>query len=146
MTGGRLDAGVIRRHVAALRESIGRLRGIRGVDETALRTRIELRWAVERGLQVCVQNALDIATHIAAGSGMDTPDYASAIDRLGELGVLQPAFAARLRPMAGFRNVLVHAYLETDPAIVIRVLREGLDEIEKFAGCVEKWLADVGNR
>ena len=145
MTGGRLDAGVIRRHVAALRESIARLRGIRDVDEDALRTRVELRWSVERGLQVCVQNALDIATHIAAGSGLDTPDYASAIDRLAELGVLRPSLSARLRPMAGFRNVLVHAYLDTDPAIVARVLREGLGEIEEFASCVERWIDQAGS-
>lgn len=140
MTGGRVDAGVVRRHLAALRASMHRLREFGAVDEAALRTRVELRWAIERGLQLCVQNALDIATHIAAGSGLDTPDYASSIDRMGELGVLDPAFAARLRAMAGFRNVLVHAYLETDPAIIASVLRGGLDDIEAYAHRVESWL------
>src|SRR5262249_40550194 len=38
-------------------------------------------------------------------AGRDAPDYASAIDLLPELGVLPSEFAARLRGIAGFRNV-----------------------------------------
>ena len=43
-------------------------------------------WAIERGLQICVQNRLDVATHVAGAAGHDVPDHASAIDRLEELG------------------------------------------------------------
>ncbi len=65
---------------------------------------------MERGLQLCAQNALDVAAHLAASTGHDVPDYASAVDRLGEMGILPPDFAARFRAVAGFRNVVVHAY------------------------------------
>jgi uncharacterized protein YutE (UPF0331/DUF86 family) len=99
-----------------------------------------LRWTVERGLQLCVQNALDIATHLAAASGLDSPDYATAIDRLAELSVLPAEFASRLRPIAGFRNVLVHGYLQVDLAIVEAVLRDKLKDLEEFASRVEAHL------
>lgn len=84
---------------------------------------------------------LDIATHLAAASGLDAPDYATAIDRLAELSVLSAEFASRLRPIAGFRNVLVHGYLQVDLDILEQVLRDRLAELEEFAGRVESHLA-----
>jgi predicted nucleotidyltransferase len=37
-------------------------------------------WAVERALELCAQNAVDIATHRAATAGRDAADYSSSID------------------------------------------------------------------
>jgi len=140
MTGGSADAEVVRRHLAALREALSHLRRHAGRTAAELRADADLRWAVERGLQLCAQNTLDIATHLAAAAGLDAPDYASAIDRLAELSVLPAELASRLRAIAGFRNVLVHGYLQTDLAIVERVLREKLAELEDFAARVEDYL------
>jgi uncharacterized protein YutE (UPF0331/DUF86 family) len=39
------------------------------------------------------------------------------------------AFAARLRPLAGSRNVLVQGCLQVDLAIVERVLKERLSDL-----------------
>jgi len=95
---------------------------------------------VERGLQLCAQNALDIATHLAAAAGRDAPDYASAIDVLGELGVLPDDFAHRFRGIAGFRNVLVHGYLGVDLPRMHRLLNSGLDDFADFARFVEAYI------
>jgi len=141
MTRGQPDPEVIRRHLAALREALSNLRRHAGRTAQELRTNADLRWTIERGLQLCIQNALDIATHLAAAAGLDAPDYATAIDRLAELSVLPAAFAARLRPIAGFRNVLVHGYLQVDLAILERVLNQRLQDFEEFAGCVEAHIA-----
>jgi len=140
MTRGQVDPEVVRRHLAALREALTNLRRHEGRGAADLRANADLRWAVERGLQLCVQNTLDIATHLAAASGLDSPDYATAIDRLAELSVLSAEFAASLRPMAGFRNILVHGYLQVDLQILERVLREKLPELEEFASRVEAHL------
>ncbi len=141
MTGGKADPQVVRRHLFALQDALGRLRKHSGHSVETLRVDVDLRWIVERGLQLCAQNALDIATHIAAGSGLDAPDYASAIDRLAELSVLPPDFARRLRAIAGFRNVLVHAYLQVDPQVVDAVLKHGLDDLDTFVQHIERWLS-----
>ena len=140
MTQGLPDPEVLRRHLAALTEALGHLRSYSGRTAAELRTDAALRWTVERGLQLCAQNALDIATHIAAAAGRDSPDYATAIDRLGELAVLPADFAARLRPLAGFRNVLVHGYLQVDLAVVERVLKEELDNLAAFAVHVNQYI------
>ncbi len=140
MTGGQPDPEVIRRHLAALREAASNLRRHSGRTAREMRADADLRWTVERGLQLCVQNALDIATHLSAAAGLDAPDYATAIDRLAELSVLPAEFASRLRPIAGFRNVLVHGYLQVDMGILERILKEGLADLEEFAGLVEAHL------
>jgi uncharacterized protein YutE (UPF0331/DUF86 family) len=97
----------------------------------------------ERGLQVCAQNALDIATHLTASAGRDAPDYASAIDVLGEVGVLPAEFTLRFRDIAGSRNVVVHGYLGVDLPRMHRLLNAGLDDFADFARCVEDYLRRI---
>ena len=80
----------------------------------ALRIDSDRLWAIERGLQLCAQNALDIASHLSSAAGLDPANYGSSIDCLVEATVLPPAFGQRFRGIAGFRNVLVHGYLDID--------------------------------
>ncbi|MEW5740763.1 MAG: DUF86 domain-containing protein [Myxococcota bacterium] len=140
MTRGSGDHAVVERHLAALDSALTHLRGWTGTSLEELRTDQRLQWAVLHGLQVCAQNVLDIATHLAAAAGRDAADYSSAIDRLAELGVLTPAFASSLRPLAGFRNVLVHGYLGVDLAIVHGVLTSKLEDFARFAEAVRSHL------
>ncbi len=140
MSPGNLDAAMVRRHLAALDRASLQLGGHAGRSQAALAD-LDERWAIERGLQLCVQNCLDIATHLAAAAGRDVPDYASAIDRMAELAVLPTDFARRFRSVAGFRNVLVHGYLEVDPGVVHRILNERLADFRDFASHVQAYLA-----
>lgn len=144
MSPGRLDPGVVRRHLAALDEAVQALSRHRGRSLEELRSGIDERWAVERGLQLCAQNAIDLATHLAAAAGKDVPDYASAIAALGDLGILPRDFAERFRAVAGFRNVLVHGYLAVDAAVVHRLLNERLDDFAELARHVGLYLERVG--
>jgi uncharacterized protein YutE (UPF0331/DUF86 family) len=140
MSPGKLDAAVVRRHLLALDRALQTLRGHQGRPLEALRSDPEERWIVERGLQLCTQNVLDIATHIAASAGQDVPDYATAIGQLADLGVLTRTFAEHLRPLAGFRNVIVHGYLDVDLEIVHRILNDRLDDLTEFARLVTRYL------
>ena len=141
MSPGRPDATLVRRHLAALDAALTRVGRFAGRSQAAMRGDLDALWAVERGLQLCAQNALDIATHIAATSGAEAADYASSVDRLAEIGVLPADFAARFRGIAGFRNVLVHAYLELDLVVLHAVLNDRLGDFARFAEHVEAWLA-----
>jgi ribonuclease HepT-like protein len=75
-------------------------------------------------------------------SAADAPDYASAIDVLGEIGVLPAGFARRFRGIAGFRNVLVHGYVAVDAARLHQLLNSGLDEFAEFARHVEAYFRE----
>lgn len=140
MTPGRVDEAAIRRHLLALDEATQVLRRHRGDSVERLRQDVENQWVVAHGLQLCAQNALDISTHVAAGTGRDVPDYASALDVLGQLGVLPPDFVSRFRGVAGFRNVVVHGYLDLDLRTLHTLLNERLDDFAEFARLVTQWL------
>ena len=87
-----------------------------------------------------MRSSLDIATHLARPSGIDGSDYASAIDRLVEAEVLPAEFGARFRAVAGFRNILVHGYLDVDLEIVADAVNRHLEDFEEFARHVERWI------
>jgi uncharacterized protein YutE (UPF0331/DUF86 family) len=146
MTPGRLDSAVVRRHLLAIDDALQTLRTHAGHPvERLLRDRAEL-WAVERGLQLCAQNALDVATYLAASAGRDVPDYATSIERLAEIGVLPRSFAASFRAVAGFRNVLVHGYLDVDPHAVHELLNARLGDFSEFARFVTLYLETETSR
>jgi uncharacterized protein YutE (UPF0331/DUF86 family) len=140
MSPGELDRAVIRRHLLALDQALQTLRQHQGRPIEVLQSSREERWVVERGLQLCTQNVIDIATHLAASAGLDVPDYATAIDRLAELDILPVEFAARFRAVAGFRNIVVHGYLDVDLTIVYRLLNERLEDFPEFARRVGRFL------
>lgn len=143
MTPGEFDAAVVRRHLFAIDATLQVLRRHQGKPLAALSESPEERWVVERGLHLCAQNALDVATHLAASSGHDVADYGAAIDRLAELKIVPSPFAFRFRAVAGFRNVIVHGYLDVDLALVHRLLNERLDDFAEFARHVS---AHIGAR
>lgn len=141
MTPGRLDITTVRRHLLALDEALQVLYGHQGRSVEELISDPEERWIVERGLQLCAQNALDVAIHVTASTGRDVAEYAAAIDRLAEMGILPPDFAARFRGVAGFRNIVVHGYLNVDVVLLHRLLNEHLDDFSEFARHITSYLA-----
>lgn len=140
MSPGGVDASAVRRHLLALDEALRQLAPHAGRPLSDLQDAPDEAWAVERGLQLCAQNVLDVATHLAASAGKDAEDYASAIDALGEIGAVPKDFAARFRSVAGFRNVLVHGYLQMDLGILHGVLNGRLGDFAEFAGYIETYL------
>ena len=141
MSPGHPDARVVDRHLLALRKALATLRRHTGATSDALGADAERRWAVERGLQLCAQNALDVASHISSAAGLDPGSYGSSIDCLVEAGALPRTFGERFRGIAGFRNVLVHGYLEIDLDLLARMLSERLEDFDEFASHIEHWLA-----
>ena len=142
MTPGRADRRTVERRLIALRRAVSVLRGHAGCTPQQLRTDIDRRWAIEHGLQLSAQAALDVATHLASALGFDPMTYGSSIDCLVEAEVLPANFGDRFRRIAGFRNVLVHGYLDVDLDLVTQILSERLDDFEEFARHVERWFSE----
>ena len=72
-----------------------------------------------------------------------TPEPSSsrrAIDALVDVGVVPAEFARRFRGVAGFRNVLVHGYLDLGLERVHELLSVGLDDFTEFARRVERFV------
>ncbi|HKK82855.1 MAG TPA: DUF86 domain-containing protein [Atribacterota bacterium] len=96
---------------------------------------------VERNLEVAIQSCIDIANRIISLDGLEKPrDYYGAIIRLGEENILPYDFTQNFAPVAGFRNILIHEYLEINWDEVYRNLKQ-IDQFYKFMEYIEKWLA-----
>jgi hypothetical protein len=56
------DAATVRRHLLALDEALSHLQTHTGLGAERLKSDVNERWAVERGLQLCVRNSSPITT------------------------------------------------------------------------------------
>jgi uncharacterized protein YutE (UPF0331/DUF86 family) len=94
----------------------------------------------ERCFQLAIQCLVDIAYYLASQKGWQKPESASeAIIRLGQQRVLEPKFAEKVVGMANFRNILVHAYLQINRAMVHELLAE-LEDFREFTRQITGYL------
>jgi uncharacterized protein YutE (UPF0331/DUF86 family) len=110
-----------------------------GIIETDIR---EERF-VEHTLQIAIQAAQDVASHIVSDERMGEPrTNRELFDLLARNGWLDESEAALLGNMVGFRNILVHGYGDVDLSIVRDVLENHLDELLQFAAIVRARLPE----
>ncbi len=101
--------------------------------------------AAQHSLQLAAQVVVDIATHIvSADFHARVQDYREASESLDREGVLSAEFAHRLAPLAGFRNLLVHAYLTVDPAQLYKNLIQGCADLREFSQQIIAYLQRTG--
>jgi uncharacterized protein YutE (UPF0331/DUF86 family) len=111
------DTAVLQRESGAGQERRQDLIWLRGVKYTFV-----------TAIEACV----DVAQHICATKGWGPPaDNGDAVRLLGEHGVLTTEVAVSMRRAVGFRNVLVHDYIEVDDSIVVDRLKS-LNDLEEF--------------
>ncbi len=88
-------------------------------------------------LQLAIQNTLDVCSHIISDDRLGEPqtnqDLFAILERQGWLS---SELSRNLRNMAGFRNILVHAYEKLDLDVLIDVLRNHLSDFAGFAQAV----------
>jgi uncharacterized protein YutE (UPF0331/DUF86 family) len=88
-------------------------------------------------LQIAIQAALDAAGHVVADERLGEPrSYADLFGILAATGWIDAQVAAQLRRMAGFRNLLVHGYVEIDPARVQDVVEHHLGDLDAFVAAL----------
>ena len=88
----------------------------------------------------CIECCIDVAQHACSSEKWGPPrDNGDAMRLLGERGVIRPDTAVAMRRAIGFRNVLVHEYVEVDDHIVVARLAD-LADLEWFVRDVSGWL------
>lgn len=102
---------------------------------------IQLRF-VERSLQIAVQAMLDIAIVVCAERHLGEPSRNREVFRMlagdGWIAVEQ---IDPCKKMIGFRNVVVHQYLDVDPEIVKAIVESHLDDLLAFVRSIRARLA-----
>lgn len=120
MTPRTVDWRAISRKLRTIRELLDELDGLGVVDRSRLDAEPLTALAIERILCLVVELAFSCSSHIAAALLGRVPEtYRDSFALAAEAGLIDPELAAALRPSAGLRNVLVHAYLDIDREIVV---------------------------
>ncbi len=124
-----------------LDEILAELRKYQEITTEEMQESLSQRWVVERGLIAASTVLLDIADHILAGHfGVYAETYEESLTSLEAKGVISEEVYGRIKGLGGFRNILVHRYLDIDPREVQQHLEKGLDVFPRFAQEILDWL------
>ncbi len=97
---------------------------------------------VEHTLQIAIQAAIDVASHIVSDRRLGEPrTNRELFDLLASGGWIATDLAERLRQMAGFRNLLVHEYARLDLQLVREVVEHHLDDLLELASAIRRVLS-----
>jgi uncharacterized protein YutE (UPF0331/DUF86 family) len=89
---------------------------------------------------VAIEDCIDIAQHICAVKKLGAVrDNGHSFVLLSTGGVIPLRLSEDLRRAVGFRNVLVHEYVDVDDQVVLRSLAE-LGDLRAFSQRIAQWL------
>lgn len=84
-------------------------------------------------LQTSIETIIDICNHIIAWNNLWKPStYADAIRILMKNNIISQELASWLMEMVKFRNRIVHLYFEIDNLILYEIIKNNLDDFDKF--------------
>jgi len=134
------DPDLVAKKLALIETCVAQLRSL--AKPEAIRTDVREERFVEHTLQVAIQAALDVASHIVSDDRLGEPETNRELfDLLVAAGRIAPQLATTLRDMAGFRNVMVHGYQDVDLGVVEDVLRNHLGDLLAFVAAIRGRLA-----
>lgn len=126
-----VDETRVLRLLRGITDDLAVLRGESEASETRRADPIWLR-GVKYTFITAIEACIDVAQHICSAEGWGPPaDNGDAMRLLGGHGVLAVGTADALRQAVGFRNVLVHEYVEVSDDIVVARLAD-LSDLDAF--------------
>ncbi len=136
-----LRPAVVLERLRKLREVLRNLKTVRDVPRQEFTTSFRHYWLAERGLHLAAEAVFDIGNHTLAGHfNVHPTDYEDVLTRLADHGVISSNLRETLRGLGGFRNILVHGYMDLDLARVYDSLHQELGAFNAFAEEIEVFL------
>ena len=135
------DRDALSSRLDALENYLAELRSFQSVRREEFVNEPALHHLAERFLHLACESVLDIAHHVIADRGYrQAKSYKDAMDVLRDEGLIDRELAERLKGWMGFRNVLVHLYLDIDHGRSHDAIREDLGDLERFAVAMSRLL------
>jgi len=124
-------AEVIRKRLNKLDEYLSILRRLQEHTFDEFVENPEKYGSVERFLHLAIEAVTDMGNHVIADLELGVVNWYSDIPTiLDEKGYLGRSLKDKWIRMIGFRNTLVHDYVDIDRRIVYEVLRNNLKDLE----------------
>ncbi|MCX7969355.1 MAG: DUF86 domain-containing protein [Armatimonadetes bacterium] len=136
-----LSEEFIVRALSELERVAQELEKYQGTTADAMATNLSLRWVIEHGLLSGLTILFHVAEHILSNAFHRAPEtYEGLLAELCSVGVISQTLYQQLKGAGGFRNVLVHEYLEIDLNEVANALNKAPTVFRSFGVEVLSWL------
>lgn len=120
---------------------LAQLRQLAGLPRKELVDDLVKQGAAKYYLQVAIECCIDAANHIIARQGFRAPEsYVDSFTVLAENEVIEQDFVPTTHKMARMRNRLVHLYWEVDANLLYDILRNNLDDFDRFKAYVYSFM------
>jgi uncharacterized protein YutE (UPF0331/DUF86 family) len=138
-----VDQSVLVSRLSTLEGYLAKLRTFSTFSRDDFLADEDVHHLAERYLHLACECVLDIAQHVISDMGYRQPEgYKDTMDVLRDEEILGDELADRLKGWMGFRNVLVHLYLEIDHRESYKAILEDLGDLEAFAERMTGFLSD----
>jgi uncharacterized protein YutE (UPF0331/DUF86 family) len=138
------DPVLVLRKLATLREHAARARRRRPSSPQILEGDVDRQDALAMSLLVAIQEAADIAFHIASDEAWGVPaSYGEGFVLLARHGVIDDVLAEDLTRIIGVRHRIAHGYASVDLTRLWTELPAGLDALDRYAACVARFIGPL---
>ncbi len=135
------DANLVAKLLGKLESYVRELRSLARPE--LIRTDVREERFVEHTLQLAIQAALDVASHIVSDDRLGEPSTNSQLfEILVRHGWIPEELSDTLRQLVGFRNILVHGYSDVDLDIVRQIVETDLGDLLDFASAIRSQLLE----
>jgi len=128
-----VDQSLIRTKIAHIHKNLERLTKKNGISLEAFKLDSDAQDIVIHNLQLAIQGAIDIASHIVSDERWGVPNTLMGLyDILREHKVIDAGMADTMKRMVGFRNIIVHEYEDIDLEKVHQTLTSRLVDFKAY--------------
>ena len=143
MTPRRLDVVVLAAKLRTMRRLLDELERLGPVDAERFGREFGVQLITERIVSQLVDLAASINAHVVAvETGAPPQDARGSFTAASDAGLIDHDLAGRLAPSAGLRNVLVHAYVDLDVALLVAAVPLAAEQYGEYVRQVARWVAD----
>lgn len=136
-----VDERRVRRLLQRVSDDLGYLATRAGEDRNVLLGDPDRLAALKYVFITAIEGCLNVAQHLCASEGWGPPaSNADALRLLGGRGVVAIPLAESMARAVGFRNVLVHGYVDVDDHRVVGFLDQ-VGDLEAFVVSVAGWMS-----
>jgi len=136
-----VDKDVVLNRIKHLEDNITYLEKINNFDQKTFSSNQDIYYRFERSIHLAVEAVLDLGNHLIADQNLETPDSNRDIFRiLFENKIIDNELKESLIKMAGFRNILVHDYLDLNRELEYEIIKNNIVDIKEFMRVVLEYL------
>ena len=131
-----IDKEFLRQKISQAEKYFEELKSFLKLSDSEISDDLKNRYALERVFLLLVEEMIDINNHLLKSFDVAVNDLRSSFGLLGEQGILNKEFAAKISPLTGVRNILVHQYEKINLELFLKNLRNNLDDFGKYFSSV----------